>query len=47
MKKVRETAQMLLYINIGKSDLSPALINHPFTNSAFVAVTKIYGFVIK
>ena len=26
MKKVKETAQMLLCINIGKSELSPALV---------------------
>ena len=43
MKKIKETAQMLLCINIGKSDLSSDLVNQPYTNSAFVAAPKTDG----
>ena len=42
MKKVKETAQMLLCINIGKSELSPALYSTKSLYRTIRIGTRIY-----
>ncbi len=40
LEKVKEVACTLLYTDVHKTELSPVVVQHPFTSSGFVALTK-------
>lgn len=46
LDNVKAMAKIFLEIEIGETEMSPAIVQHPFTNSGFIRadrMTAIYG----